>query len=84
MFVGIHDEGWSIDAEFDFMQQYTGWRSNNLPIPEMQGKRSFPVEYHGMRKGDLVYFVPQEATPKSLNLTELVVYKKMPQSQFVP
>lgn len=37
-----------------------------------------------VRKGDLVYYVPTEATPKSLNLAELVVYKKIPQSQFVP
>ncbi|HEV3168408.1 MAG TPA: hypothetical protein VGZ22_30665 [Isosphaeraceae bacterium] len=37
-----------------------------------------------VRKGDLVYFVPESATPKSLNLSQLVVYKKIPQSQFVP
>jgi hypothetical protein len=37
-----------------------------------------------VRSGDLVYFLPQEATPKSLNLSQLVVYKKMALRQFVP
>lgn len=37
-----------------------------------------------VRKGDLVYFVPQEPTPKSLNLAQLVVYKSIPLSQFAP
>ena len=37
-----------------------------------------------VKKGDLVYFVPLEVTPKSLNLAQLVVYKKIPFSQFSP
>jgi hypothetical protein len=37
-----------------------------------------------VRKDDLVYFVPVEATPRSLVITQLVVYKKIPQSQFAP
>jgi hypothetical protein len=37
-----------------------------------------------VRRGDLVYFVPIEATPKSLTLNQLVVYKKIALSQFVP
>jgi hypothetical protein len=37
-----------------------------------------------VRKGDLVYFVPIEPTPKSLTLNQLVVYKKVSLSQFVP
>jgi hypothetical protein len=37
-----------------------------------------------VRKGDLVYFVPADANPKSLVLSQLIVYKKIPQSQFVP
>jgi hypothetical protein len=37
-----------------------------------------------VRKGDLVYFAPVEANPKSLVLSQLVVYKKIPQSQFTP
>jgi hypothetical protein len=34
-----------------------------------------------VQKGDLVFFVPQELTIKSLNLSQLVVYKKIPRSQ---
>lgn len=37
-----------------------------------------------VRKGDLVYYVPREPTPKSLNLAQLVVYKSIPLSQFSP
>jgi len=31
-----------------------------------------------VRKGDLAYFIPSEPTPKSLNLAQLVIYKKVP------
>jgi hypothetical protein len=37
-----------------------------------------------VRKGDLVYFASSDATVKSLLLSQLVVYKKIPQSQFTP
>jgi hypothetical protein len=37
-----------------------------------------------VRKSDLVYFVPVDANSKSLVLSQLVVYKKIPQRQFVP
>jgi hypothetical protein len=37
-----------------------------------------------VRQGDLVFFVPVEAAPKSLNLSQLVVYKRTPLKQFAP
>jgi hypothetical protein len=37
-----------------------------------------------VRKGDLAYYVSTGTTPKSLLLTQLVIYKPMPLNQFVP
>jgi hypothetical protein len=33
-------------------------------------------------KGDVVYLMPSDMTPKSVNLTQLVLYKKIPRAQF--
>ena len=53
---GVYDEQkWRVEAEFDFQQQYTGWQSTNLPVPDPESRRDFPVEFHGMRKADLTY-----------------------------
>ena len=37
-----------------------------------------------LREGDLVYVVPSDMTPKSLILSEMVGYKRMPIGEFVP
>ena len=37
-----------------------------------------------IKAGDLVYFIPIQAGPKSLSLAQLVVYKRMARDQFVP
>ncbi len=36
------------------------------------------------RKGDLAFMMPMEVTPKSLILSQLVLYKKIPLSKFAP
>ena len=60
--LGLAQPGnWKLTAEFDFLQQYTGWKATNLPLPDSTSSRSFPVEFHGLRKGDLEYnFHPLE------------------------
>lgn len=42
------------------------------------GSPSFP------KKGDLVFLVPVNAGPKTLTLSQLVLYKRIPLNQFVP
>ena len=37
-----------------------------------------------VKKGDLAFMMPMEVTPKSLVLSQLVIWKKIPLSQFVP
>ena len=37
-----------------------------------------------VRAGDLVWCLPAGITPRSLAITQLVVYKSMPVGQFVP
>lgn len=37
-----------------------------------------------LRQGDLVYVVPSDMTPRSLILSQMVAYKTIPLSQFVP
>jgi hypothetical protein len=36
------------------------------------------------QKGDVVFLMPVQVTPKSLILSQLVLYKKMPRSEFAP
>jgi len=51
----------------------------NIPVTQVtRGSSSF------VRKGDLAFMMPMEVTPKSLLLSQLVIWKKIPLSQFVP
>ena len=36
------------------------------------------------QKGDVVFLMPVQVAPKSLILAQLVLYKKMPKSEFAP
>jgi len=53
--------------------------SGNIPLTEVTlGSSTF------VKKGDLAFMMPMEVTPKSLLLSHLVIWKKIPKSQFVP
>ncbi len=53
--------------------------SGNFPLTEVTlGSSTF------VKKGDLAFVMPTDVTPKSLVVSHLVVWKKMPKSQFVP
>ena len=53
--------------------------SGNISMTQVtRGSSSFA------KKGDLAFMMPMEVTPKSLVLSQLVLYKKIPLNQFVP
>jgi len=53
--------------------------STTIPITQVtRGSASF------VKKGDLAFVMPMEVTPKTLLVSQLVIWKKIPLSQFVP
>ena len=53
--------------------------AGNIPVTQVtRGSASF------VKKGDLAFMMPTQVTPKSLILSQLVIWKKIPLSQFVP